>query len=129
MLFTKKIRHTLMVKIGKKNKEYVVSARYTEDEYLDILLKISDANGKKMMSVGAFSKVATLSGKVTIIEKELEQYRTFIASRISNNINQIAKRLNTDHKADLISEKTYIDVLNQMEILNHELNKLLEPLR
>lgn len=118
-----------MIKKEKKNKEHVISARYNEDEYLDILLKISDADGKQMMSPGAFSKAATLAGKVTIVDSELEQYRVFVASKISNNINQIAKRLNTDFKAESVSEKTYIDVLNQMEKLNNELNKLLEPMR
>ena len=82
-----------------------------------------------MMSAGAFSKLATLAGKVTIIDSELEQYRAFVASRISNNINQIAKRLNTDFKANHVSEETYINVLNEMGKLNDELNKLLEPLR
>ena len=113
----------------KKNKNFVISARYTEDEYLDVLMKITDESGQQMMSPGAFSKAATLGGKVTIVDSELERYRAFIASRISNNINQIARGLNTDRKAGKISEATYEKTLLELQKLVAELNKLLEPLR
>ena len=113
----------------KKKKDYVISARYTEDEYLDVLMKISDADGKQMMKPAAFTKAAALAGKVTIVDSELEQYRAFIASNIGNNLNQIARRLNTDNLAGTITEQTYIDVLNELGSLKKELTKLLEPLR
>lgn len=113
----------------KKNKDFVISARYTEDEYMDVLLKITDEDGHRMMSPGAFSKAATLGGKVTIVDSELERYRAFVAARMGNNINQIARGLNTDRKAGKISETTYEVVLQELEKLVVELNKLLEPLR
>lgn len=113
----------------KKNKDFVISARYTEDEYMDVLLKITDEDGHRMMSPGAFSKAAALAGKVTIVDSELEQYRAFIAGNIGNNLNQIARRLNTDNLAGTITEQTYIDVLNELGSLKKELTKLLEPLR
>ena len=113
----------------KKTRDYVISARYTEDEYIDVLLKITDESGQQMMSPGAFSKAATLGGKVTIVDSELERYRAFVAARMGNNINQIAKGLNTDRKAGKISEATYEVILKELKSLVVELNKLLEPLR
>ncbi len=52
-----------------------------------------------------------------------------MAARMGNNINQIARGLNTDRKAGEISEVTYENVLVELEKLVVELNKLLEPLR
>lgn len=118
-----------MSEVIKKNKERVISARYTEDEYMDILLKISDGEGKQIISPGAFSKAATLSGRVTVVDKEVEQYKVFVASKISNNVNQISKRLNSDFKAKIISEKTYGDVLEELNKLTIQVHSLLEPLR
>ena len=112
----------------KDKKEHVISARYTESEYLDVLMKITDADGTQMMSPGAFSKAATLGGRVTITDTEVERYRVFILSKISNNLNQIAKGLNTDRLADRVTEETHISTLEKLQELKDEVIKLTEPL-
>ncbi len=112
----------------KKKKEYVISARYTESEYLDVLMKITDGNGTQMMSPGAFSKAATLNGRVSVMDTEVERYKAFILSKISNNMNQIAKGLNTDRLVGCVTEETHISVLMKLEKINTEIIKLMEPL-
>jgi len=114
---------------NKKNKDYVISSRYTEDEYLDILMKVSDGDGNPMMKPSAFVKAASLSSGVKIVDSELEKYKVFIAAKVGNNLNQIAKRLNTDNKSGVLNDRTYIDVLNDMSLIKKELNELLEPIR
>jgi hypothetical protein len=112
----------------KSKKEHVISARYTESEYLDVLMKITDADGTQMMSPGAFSKAATLGGRVTISDTEVERYKAFVLSKISNNMNQIAKGLNTDRLAGCVPEETHISVLMRLEEIKDEITKLMEPL-
>ena len=48
------------------------------------------------------------------VDTELEQYKVFIEKRASNNLNQIAKRLNSDNLAGKINTKTYEDVLAEL---------------
>jgi hypothetical protein len=112
----------------KDRKEHVISARYSESEYLDVLMKLSDADGAQMMSPGAFSKAATLGGRVTIVDTEVERYRVFILSKISNNLNQIAKGLNVDRMAGRVSEETHISTLEKLQEVKDEVTKLTEPL-
>lgn len=116
-------------KCSKKNKDFVISARYSEDEYMDVLFKITDENGQQIMSPGAFSKSATLSAKVTLVDSELERYRVFVAAKMGSNINQIARGLNADRISEKINESTYESVMKELEKLVIQLNKLLEPLR
>ena len=112
----------------KSTKQHVISARYTESEYLDVLLKITDADGTQVMSPGAFSKAATLGGRVTIVDSEVERYKVFLLSKISNNMNQIAKGLNTDRLAGRVSEETHIFALEKLHEIKDEITKLMEPL-
>lgn len=112
----------------QNKKNYVISARYTESEYLDVLMKITDADGTQMMSPGAFSKAATLGGRVTIIDTEVERYKAFLLSKISNNMNQIAKGLNTDRLAGNVFEETHILVLKNLNEIKDEITQLMEPL-
>lgn len=114
--------------MDKKNKNIVISARLTEDEYADIKLRISDADGKAMMKTSEYYKRALLDAVVHIKDKEVEQYKVFVLSKISNNINQVAYRLNSDNKAGIIDAKTYDDVLNSMKNICDEVSRLSSPL-
>jgi hypothetical protein len=112
----------------KKNKTIVISARLTEDEYADITLRISGADGKAMMKQSEYFKSALLDAAVHVKDKEVEQFKVFILSKISNNINQVAHRLNSDNKAGIIDAETYKDVLENMEKICNEVAKLSSPL-
>ena len=107
----------------------VVSIRFNDDEYMDILMKISDKDGKPIMSAGKFVKCAALTGKVKIFNHEVEEYKAFILGKISNNINQIAYRLNTDNIENKVSESTYIANLEALENVLELVNELAEPVR
>lgn len=117
------------MKSPKKNKKHIISARYTDDEYADVMLKISNRDGEQVISVGEFSKLATLSKSAVIVDSEVERYKVYIASKISNNINQIAKRLNTDNRQGIIGDKTYSDVLYSLNEIRQQLVVLLSPVQ
>ena len=107
----------------------VVSIRFNDDEYMNILMKISNKDGKPIMSPGKFCKCAALTGKVKIFNHEVEEYKAFILGKISNNINQIAHRLNTDNVENKVSEKTYIANLEVLESLLEQVNELSQSVR
>lgn len=107
----------------------VVSIRFKDDEYIDLLMKVSDKDGKPIMPVGKFVKCAALTGKVKIFNHEVEEYKAFILGKISNNINQIAHRLNTDNIENKVSEQTYIANLEALESLLKHVNELAQAVR
>ena len=111
----------------KENKTHNIQARYTESEYFDVLLKISDENGELLMKPSEFSKLCTLDGNAIIRDKELDEYKVFIISKISNNFNQLVKRLNKDNLNNKITDETYIKLLEELEKLNEKLTTLSEP--
>jgi len=107
----------------------VVSIRFNDDEYMNILMKISDKDGNLIMSAGKFCKCAALTGKVKIFNHEVEEYKTFILGKISNNINQITHRLNIDNIENKVSEQTYISNLEGLKELLELVNELADPIR
>jgi hypothetical protein len=113
----------------KKNKSIVVATRLKEDEYADVMLRIVNEHGEQIMKPSDYFKQSLLDAKVVVKDKEVEQYRAFILSRISNNMNQVAKRLNQDNLANKISEETYKSVLSELVKINKEINELAEPVR
>jgi len=113
--------------IKKENKDFKIQSRYTESEYLDVLLKITDVDGQLLMKPGEFSKACTLSGHAIIKDKELDEYKVFVVAKISNNLNQIVKRLHQDNLANRITDQTYINLLEELEKINEQLALLTEP--
>ena len=107
----------------------VVSIRFKENEYIELLMKVSNKNGNKAMSVSQFCKHSALTGKVTIFNQEIEEYKTHLLSKLSNNINQIAHRLNTDNFKGTLSESTYINNLQALEEILQLVNELSKPIR
>jgi len=113
----------------KKNKSHVISWRCSDDELVEILMKVCDEDGVEMMKPSAYSRAATLGGHVTIVDSELERYKAFVLARQGNLRNQMVKCLHQDRKAGIVTEKTYISILEQMHKEEIAQNKLLEPLR
>lgn len=109
-----------------KNKTHIVSARYTDDEYLDILMKVTGTDGKTFMSPGQFSKCAALSAKVVVVDRELEEYKVFLAYKISNSINQIAQAIHMDRQSGVVSQSTYDLATQELQQLHAELFDVLE---
>lgn len=113
----------------KKNKSIVIATRLKEDEYADVMLRISNEEGQQIMKPSDYFKQSLLGAKVVVKDKEVEQYKAFILSRISNNMNQVARRLNQDNIANKISEETYKDVLDELVKINKEIVELAEPVK
>jgi hypothetical protein len=112
----------------KEGKDIVISTRLTESEYTEILCKISDGSGKPLMKPGAYLRAAATGASITVVDAEIERYRAFIAGKISNNLNQITRRLNEDNKSGKIDHETYGQVLAELKELNAEFCRLLVPL-
>ena len=56
------------------------------------------------------------NGEIKLPKRQSEEAKRvlFLANKASNNINQIAKKLNSEHKAGKVSDKTYTSILNNL---------------
>ena len=92
----------------------VIATRLTESEYADIMLRIADDIGEQQITLSEYTKQALLNATVVVVDTEVEQYKVFILSKLSNNINQIAKRLNKDKLSNTLNNQTYQFILNEL---------------
>ena len=112
------------------NKTKTVSFRLSEEDYKEISDRIpKNEKGKADMKFSEFIRDAILKSRVVAVDKELEQYKVFTAAKIGNNINQIARRLNSDNLAGKINPDTYNEVIESLERIYGELMLLLDPVR
>ena len=76
-----------------------------------------------------FFRDCILNNKTQIIAKKKPSadFKTilFIMNKTSNNINQIAKKLNTAEKSNLINNAIYINALNQLISVNEQLQGMI----
>lgn len=111
--------------MSKKEKRNIhVATRMTKSEYAGFLLKNMNAYGDKIISESEFIRQALLRSEIKINDSEVEQYKCFILGKISNNVNQIAKRLNEDIKFNNLTDRTYKNVLSELVRLNEEIVQL-----
>ncbi|BCG62917.1 MAG: hypothetical protein methR_P0588 [Methyloprofundus sp.] len=115
--------------IKNESKDIVISTRLTSAEYTKMQLKITDASGHSIMKPSAYLRAAVLGVSVNLVDAEVERYKAYVAGKLGNNINQIAKRLHQHHNNRSISDATYQDVLEEFQKLNNELAILLAPIR
>ena len=98
----------------KENLVKNVSFRLTQTEFKPYEKILIDTGVNKSLLFReifmAKSGEVILSNHLTKDNKRL----LFIASKASNNINQIARRLNNDHRSGVVSEKVYIKMLNTL---------------
>ena len=112
----------------KKAKSSVISFRIDDDALAELIMKTTDSRGEQIISPSAFARAALESAQVHVVDQELEAFRVYVAAQIGNNINQIARRLNTDAKAGVIDTVTYRDVANELASISNELHALLQPI-
>lgn len=112
----------------KKPRQHVISFRIDDDALAELTLKVTDSRGKQIISPSAFARAALESSQVHVVDQELEAFRVYVAAKLGNNINQIARRLNTDAKKGVIDTTTYRDVSAQLASLSDELQALLQPI-
>lgn len=112
----------------KKSKDHTISFRVDDDEIAELMLKITDSRGELIMKPSAFARAALVSSQVHVVDQELEAFRVYVAAKLGNNINQIARRLNIDAKSGMIDSATYNDVAHQLASISDELHALLQPI-
>jgi hypothetical protein len=111
----------------KKTKSSVISFRIDDDALTELMMKTTDSRGEQIISPSAFARAALESAQVHVVDQELEAFRVYVAAKLGNNINQIARRLNTDAKSGVINTDTYRDVAAQLASISDELHALLQP--
>lgn len=108
------------------DRKHVVSVRLTEEEYAPFLeimssLEISKSEFFRLVILNRISELPT-KPKIT---KDFRKC-LFYFNKTSNNINQIAKRINVDSKSGSVSEDTYKRYLNTLISINSLLAGALE---
>ncbi|CNK26201.1 Uncharacterised protein [Yersinia aldovae] len=97
-----------------EKKTIVVSFRLEEEEFEPYRILLE----KSTMSRSAFFREIFIAHKkeITLKEKSSPDYKTllFYVNKASNNINQMARLGNKANKSNLITEDTYIKMLNQL---------------
>ncbi|EFI4715972.1 plasmid mobilization relaxosome protein MobC [Salmonella enterica] len=97
--------------IDRKN---VISIRLTDEEYQPFkeLLEHTDISKSEFFRALILNRVSELPSK----PKVTDDYKRclFFLSKTSNNVNQIAHRLNLDHNKGIISSSLYEKTLNTL---------------
>lgn len=95
----------------KKPKDRVLAFRVSEDEFAEHAEK-QPASG---LSMSAYCRRIFLEGQVTIVPASKEQERlVFLYNKSSNNLNQLAHRVNQAYRSKIISERLYLNLNNQL---------------
>ncbi|HHU3122527.1 TPA: DUF6290 family protein [Escherichia coli] len=98
---------------SKVERKHVISLRLTDEEYQSFheyftSLEVSRSEFFRMVILNRLDDIPTLKKKRPVEYREL--LRLF--NKSSNNINQIAKKINTEYRNGFISESTYLRYLN-----------------
>lgn len=98
---------------SKVERKHVISLRLTDEEYQSFheyftSLAVSRSEFFRMVILNRLDDIPTLKQKRPVEYREL--LRLF--NKSSNNINQIAKKINTEYRNGFISESTYLRYLN-----------------
>lgn len=103
-------------------KDNYVGVKFDNDDYAELLMKVEAAN----MNMSEYIRKAVKKSEVTAINQdlvEIEEAKLYLFNKASNNINQIAKYLNSQHKI-----KGHITE-EDLEKLKEELKNILDMLR
>ena len=119
-------------KIDKKKidpRKNPISTRLTDSELAEFKLSISDDNGNLKITPSDYFRAAVLGRSVRFADAEVERYRAFIASKISNNLNQLTKSLHLQHKKGVLNDQTYVDLLIALKTIHADTVELTRPIR
>ncbi|AIW17486.1 plasmid mobilization protein [Vibrio tubiashii] len=104
-------------KKDNENKDEVITFRLTAEQYAPFKKQIEDNNTNK----SSFFRQLTLANQHFVVEsKELPKDTArllFLANKVSNNLNQLAKRVHQSHRADVVDKNLYIRTLNTLQDL------------
>lgn len=108
-----------------KNKR--INSRLTEKELALFEARRIKAN----LSQSDFIRMATLNDNLIIVAKDPpkekpsidKQRMLYLYNKTSNNLNQLAHRLNSDNKKGSVTESTYSSILNELLMIRLLLNE------
>lgn len=108
---------------AKHKKEMVVSLRITPDEFLPFEKQIKESQ----LSRSAFFRKLVLDkqGSINIEVKDTRQL-LYLFNKSSNNINQLALKVNVAHKNGIISDRKYTLFLNALYNIESLMKKAVE---
>lgn len=103
--------------MNKENATIHVQARLAPSEYepFEKMIKLTGTKKATLMRQVILSNkdnVVCLGDDVEL--KEAKKRMVFLANKASNNINQIAKRLNEAYRSEIISERNFLKVMNEL---------------
>jgi hypothetical protein len=110
----------------KENKEIVVTFRLSQSEFspYEKLIKDSGLKKSRVMREVFIAK----SGKTSLPKTQTKDSKRllFLANKTSNNINQLARKLNMDYNNGIVNEKTYTLLLNNLINIERSLFSAIE---
>lgn len=110
----------------KKKAVVHVQTKMTEEEYEPLNMIINDLGLKQSAVVRALLISRTAEVELPVGKpKELERI-LFLINKTSNNINQIAKRLNEANKQGVVSEKVFNGAMNALLSISSSLKVVLK---
>lgn len=108
---------------AKENKAIVVSLRITSAEFLPFESQIRES---KLSRSSFFRKLILDKQGVINIEVKDTRKLLYLFNKSSNNINQLALKINTAHKNGTISDKKYSLLLNALLSIESLMQKAVE---
>jgi hypothetical protein len=115
--------------MSKNNNSGVISFRPSKKDYIKKESECQDDLGNQLISVGQLAKMAFKSSKITVIDSKVEQYKSFILRKASNNLNQLAKQINIAAKAKSINDESALKLFLKLDELYEEITELASPIR
>ncbi|MEC5218662.1 antitoxin component of RelBE/YafQ-DinJ toxin-antitoxin module [Actimicrobium sp. GrIS 1.19] len=109
-------------RVSSKESSRVISFRVAESVRAAFDVKAKSAG----ITPSELFRDFILNDKTKVIAKEVihPDYRKllFLHQKASNNINQLALRANSDHRAGKLTESTYQQILESLDLLNQLLS-------
>lgn len=106
------------VKSDDEKLSHTVAFRLTDGDFLAYKRKFS-ASG---LTQSEFFRAHVLTNTTQVVAKPKASADTkravFLLQKASNNINQLAHRANADHLSGILSESSFLAILNQLDQLN-----------
>lgn len=112
--------------MSKENVTEVISFRMAQKDFKKYEKQIRKS---KMKPSKFFREILiSKSDKITLIQEEKADHSRllFLANKTSNNVNQIAKRLNNAYRGGVVSEETFKDILNRLITLENSFVRQLD---
>lgn len=112
-----------MKKESKIERKNMVSARFTDEEYepLKKILESTEVSKSELLRLLVLNKVDSLPSKRKVTPDLRGMLRVY--NKTGNNINQLAKRVNTAHKNGVITEQHFRRWLNDLNRILESLNR------